>query len=85
MIESKSRKEFEEIMQEKSVITGLNELDRLIREAKARRDGGEEAPAQAYDGMLRVRKVGLKKMLMSVLGCMQFHHSSCIWRIWRHI
>ena len=48
MIESRSRREFEEIMQEKDVIRGLNELDRLVGEAKARKEGGEEAPAQAY-------------------------------------
>lgn len=48
MIESRSRREFEEIMQEKDVIRGLNELDRLVGEAKSRRDVGKEAPAQAY-------------------------------------
>jgi len=39
-IEEKSRREFEEILVEKEVVHGLNELERLVGTAKARRDGG---------------------------------------------
>lgn len=39
-IEEKSKREFEEILVEKDVINGLNELERLVGTAKARRDGG---------------------------------------------
>lgn len=65
MIESRSRREFEEIMQERDVVRGLNELDRLVGEAKARREGGEEAPALAYVESAASVKFGLKQMLMS--------------------
>ena len=46
MVESRSRREFEEILQERDVVTGLNDLDRLVAEARGRREGGEEAMAQ---------------------------------------
>ena len=39
-IEEKSKREFEEIMVEKEVVYGLNELERLVGTAKARREGG---------------------------------------------
>ena len=48
MVESRSRREFEDILQERDVIRGLNELDRLVGEAKGRRNGGEEAMGQAF-------------------------------------
>lgn len=49
MIESRSRREFEEIMAERDVVKGLNELDQLIKEAKLRMQSGEDAPlAQGY-------------------------------------
>lgn len=41
-IEEKSKREFEEILVEKDVVNGLNELERLIGTAKARREGGGE-------------------------------------------
>ena len=44
MIESRSRREFEEIMAERDVVNGLNELDQLIKEAKLRMQSGEDAP-----------------------------------------
>ena len=43
MIESRSRKEFEEIFVEKDVIKSLNELDRLITEAEGRKMNGSES------------------------------------------
>ena len=39
-IEEKAKREFEEICIEKEVVGGLNELERLIGTAKARREGG---------------------------------------------
>ena len=39
-IEEKSKREFEEILVEKDVVNGLNELERLVGTAKARRDAG---------------------------------------------
>lgn len=39
-IEEKSKREFEEILVEKDVINGLNELERLIGTARARKEGG---------------------------------------------
>ena len=41
MIESRSRREFEEILVEKDVIKGLNELDRLVVDANGRRERKE--------------------------------------------
>lgn len=41
-IEEKSKREFEEILIEKDVVNGLNELERLVGTAKARREGGGE-------------------------------------------
>lgn len=41
-IEEKSRREYEEILGEKDVVCGLNELERLVGTAKARREGGGE-------------------------------------------
>ena len=38
-IEEKSRREFEEILVEKDVVNGLNELERLVGTAKARKGG----------------------------------------------
>ena len=50
MVESRSRREFEEILVERDVVKGLNELDQLIREAKQRRDSGQDAPLeQGYE------------------------------------
>lgn len=39
-IEEKSRREFEDILVEKDVVNGLNELERLVGTAKVRREGG---------------------------------------------
>ena len=39
-IEDKSKREFEEILVEKDVVNSLNELERLVGTAKARRDAG---------------------------------------------
>ena len=47
MIESRSRREFDEIFTEKDVIKGLNELDRVIAEAEARKKGGDQPMAAA--------------------------------------
>lgn len=41
MIESRSRREFEEILVEKDVVKGLNELDTIITEARGRKERGE--------------------------------------------
>ena len=41
-IEEKSRREYEEILVEKDVVGGLNELERLVGMAKARQEGGGE-------------------------------------------
>ncbi|KAL6715611.1 hypothetical protein ACLMJK_006572 [Lecanora helva] len=41
-IEEKSKREFEEIMVEKDVVGGLNELERLVGMAKARKEAGGE-------------------------------------------
>ena len=41
-IEEKSKREFEEILVEKDVVNGLNELDRLVGTAKARKESGGE-------------------------------------------
>ncbi len=41
-IEEKSRREFEEILAEKDVVGGLNELERLVGMARGRREGGGE-------------------------------------------
>ena len=47
MIESRSRREFDEILVEKDVIKGLNELDQLVVDARGRRERGEEPLTQA--------------------------------------
>lgn len=41
-VEDKAKREFEEILVEKDVVGGLNELERLVGTAKARREGGGE-------------------------------------------
>lgn len=49
MIESRSRREFEEIMAERDVVKGLNELDQLIKDAKLRMQSGQDVPlVQGY-------------------------------------
>ena len=48
MIESRSRREFEEILVEKDVIKGLNELDRLVTDANERRERKEEPLSQRF-------------------------------------
>lgn len=42
-VEDKARREFEEILVEKDVVGGLNELERLVGTARARREAGGEA------------------------------------------
>ncbi|KAK3178745.1 hypothetical protein OEA41_000882 [Lepraria neglecta] len=39
-IEEKTRQEFEDILVEKDVVNGLNELERLVGTARARKEGG---------------------------------------------
>ncbi|KAI4261189.1 MAG: hypothetical protein L6R42_003603 [Xanthoria sp. 1 TBL-2021] len=41
-VEASAKKEFEDIMVERDVIAGLNELERLVSEAKSRRKNGVE-------------------------------------------
>lgn len=41
-VEDKAKREFEEILVEKDVVGGLNELERLVGTAKARREAGGE-------------------------------------------
>ena len=48
MIETRSRREFDDIFTEKAVITRLNELDRVIAEAEERRKHGSEPAPQAW-------------------------------------
>lgn len=42
-VEASARKEFEDIMIERDVIAGLNELERLVAEARSRKERGVEA------------------------------------------
>lgn len=44
-VEETAKREFEEIMAERDVVRGLNELERLVGEAKGRRERGEWAKA----------------------------------------
>ena len=46
-VEASAKKEFEEIMVEREVVAGLNELERLVGEAKSRRERGAE-PGEPY-------------------------------------
>ena len=41
-VEDKAKREFEEILVEKDVVGGLNDLERLVGTAKARREAGGE-------------------------------------------
>lgn len=41
-VEDKAKREFEEILVEKDVVGGLNELERLVGTAKARKEAGGE-------------------------------------------
>lgn len=41
-VEASAKKEFEDIMVERDVVAGLNELERLVAEAKGRRKTGVE-------------------------------------------
>jgi len=41
-VEERSKREFEAILKEKDVVRGLNDLERLVGEAKARRAKGED-------------------------------------------
>ena len=49
MVESRSRREFDEILSEKNVVKELNELDRLIAEAKGRQEKGDAPFDQPYE------------------------------------
>ena len=42
-LEESARAEFEDVIAEREVVGGLNELDRLVGEAKHRRENGEES------------------------------------------
>lgn len=47
-IDESSKREFEDIMQERDVVRGLNELERLVTEARRRRETGVlEGPGEA--------------------------------------
>ena len=39
-VEDKAKREYDEILVEKDVVGGLNELERLVGTAKARKEGG---------------------------------------------
>ena len=39
-VEERAKREFEEILTERDVVAGLNELERLVGEAKIRRERG---------------------------------------------
>ena len=41
-VEERSKREFEAVLKEKDVVRGLNDLERLVGEAKARRAKGED-------------------------------------------
>lgn len=40
-VEDKAKREFEEILGEKDVVAGLNELERLVGGARARKERGD--------------------------------------------
>ena len=46
-IEERGRVEFESILRERDVVAGLNELERLVGEAKARQASGKEGEVPA--------------------------------------
>ena len=43
MIEDKAGREFEDILRERGVVAGLNDLERLVGEAKSRKADGVSA------------------------------------------
>lgn len=45
MIEEKAGREFDDILQEREVVAGLNDLERLVGDAKSRRAGGGPSPS----------------------------------------
>lgn len=47
-LEESAKAEFDEIMREKDAVRGLNELDRLVGEAKLRMENGEEGNVVGY-------------------------------------
>jgi kinetochore protein NNF1 len=47
-LEESAKAEFDDIMREKDAVRGLNELDRLVGEAKLRRENGEGQSVVAY-------------------------------------
>lgn len=47
-LEESARAEFDDVIRERQVVRGLNELDRLVGEAKRRRDRGEGENSVAY-------------------------------------
>ena len=47
MIEEKAGREFDEILQEREVIAGLNDLENLVRDAKSRKAEGGLPPSNA--------------------------------------
>lgn len=55
-LEESARAEFEDILRERNVVESLNEWDRVVEEARARRErgsksGGEEGEGQQAGGM----------------------------------
>jgi kinetochore protein NNF1 len=42
-LEESAKAEFEDVIRERNVVKGLNELDRLVGEARFRRDNGDGA------------------------------------------
>ena len=51
-LEESARAEFDDILHERKVVRGLNELDRLVGEAKLRRENGEGANSVPYVELL---------------------------------
>ncbi|EEP77046.1 predicted protein [Uncinocarpus reesii 1704] len=47
-LEESARAEFDDVIKERDVVRGLNELDRLVGEARRRRDRGEGVGSVAY-------------------------------------
>lgn len=50
MIEDKSRREFDEILEERGVVGALGDLERLVAEAKVRRAKGDAGGGASTNG-----------------------------------
>lgn len=69
MIQEKSTKEFEDILVERDVVGGLNELERLIGEAKAKKEKGGKAQLPLEPCVLIMGIVSLRKVLYTNYSC----------------